>query len=253
MKYLKISLKVFFVVLLVLITASFSIKDSGVKTINSNVISSYIAGTILDHQTLEYEKVDFDSIKKQIENDKYALKISEKCLNSAIKGNGSKLDITKESTQLVNKLLPNDSQDKKDKLVECLQYDAYMMTLATDKCISNSIFINLYALVTNVLFIIFMSILLILDLIALFILERKNILRIVQRLIIATILVSIWIEISILFFWNFFIKKVPYSFLKNMNTKLDLHMLEAFIIIEILICFVIYLYKKFAGNKSKTK
>ena len=260
MKLIKTLLKIILVILFLIITISFSIKEIVINTTSKEIVSKKISGYILDDIIDEYEISKLETIEKNIRNNRYINKITRKYIDSYLNGiiydKVEKINIEDEVNSLIENELSTLSDNQKNIIKENVKNKSEKLEKRLDNYISSEFetykfkdIIKGYNLITNKSFRIILIILSIVNIIILMILEKRNFFKSFQTVIYTTCTLTIIFTILVKLLFNF----INQNFIGGFINDIDINILIKLIFVEILISLVIYIINKFIIKKDKVK
>lgn len=249
-QFIKLILKILLPIFLLVITMSFIIENTAIKTISNDIINKKISGYMLDEVINEINDDTFYEIADKIENSKYMDDITQKYLDVLI-GKSEKIDIKEE----INLILENDlgdtiSEDLKYKIVDYVNeksmYLENALEIGTEETTTE--ILNVYSIFTSVSLRIVFLILVLLDIIGLIILEKKDVFKTLQISSVITAVLSIIIFIILKILSTYIEQRLSGGWIDNIN----LNLMMIFIIVEIAIGFILFVVRKVLDRKGNT-
>ena len=247
-KIIKLILKILLPIFLVVITVSFIIENTTIKTISNDIITKKISGYMLDEVINEVNDDTFYEIADKIENSKYMEDITQKYLD-ILTGKSKKIDIKEE----INLIMENDlgdtiSEELKHKIVDYVNkkstYLENALEIGTEE--NTKEILNVYSIFTSFSLRIVFFMLILLDIIVLIILEKKDVFKTLQKSSIITAVLSIIIFIILKILSKYIKQRLSGGWIDNIN----LNLMIVFIIVEIIIGFILFVVRKVLDRKA---
>lgn len=250
-KYIKILLSILLTLGLILITMSFIIENTVVKTFSQEVLSKKISGYFLNEIVYDVDINNLEKIEYNIRNSKYIDKITSKFIETIIKNvaynENIRFNISEEIELLILENIPNELYN--EKVNNTKEYLIENMICIEKNLEENFIYsfgnyyliiLKLYNILTNIYFRIAMLLTCIITIIGLVIIEKNKSLRILQISSVITVIITIIVFVLVKLFSNFIDQKLAGGWLSNIN----LNLMIIFIIIEFIISFVLFITRK---------
>lgn len=250
-KYIKIVLSILLILSLILITMSFIIENTVIKTFSQEILSKKISGYFLDEIVYDVDINNLEKIEYNIRNSKYADKITSKFVQTIIKNvaynENIKFDISEEIDLLILENMPNELYNEKANNTK--EYLTENMINIEKNLEENFIYsfgnyyliiLKLYNILTNIYLRIAMLLTCIITIIGLVIIEKNRSLRTIQISSVITVIFTIIVFVVVKLFSNFIDQKLAGGWLSNINLSLMI----TFIIIEFIISLALFITRK---------
>lgn len=250
-KYIKIVLSILLILSLILITMSFIIENTVIKTFSQEILSKKISGYFLDEIVYDVDINNLEKIEYNIRNSKYADKITSKFVQTIIKNvaynENIKFDISEEIDLLILENMPNELYNEKANNTK--EYLTENMINIEKNLEENFIYsfgnhyliiLKLYNILTNIYLRIAMLLTCIITIIGLVIIEKNRSLRTIQISSVITVTFTIIVFVAVKLFSNFIDQKLAGGWLSNINLSLMI----TFIIIEFIISLALFITRK---------
>ena len=250
-KYIKIVLSILLILSLILITMSFIIENTVIKTFSQEILSKKISGYFLDEIVYDVDINNLEKIEYNIRNSKYADKITSKFVQTIIKNvaynENIKFDISEEIDLLILENMPNELYNEKANNTK--EYLTENMINIEKNLEENFIYsfgnhyliiLKLYNILTNIYLRIAMLLTCIITIIGLVIIGKNRSLRTIQISSVITVIFTIIVFVAVKLFSNFIDQKLAGGWLSNINLSLMI----TFIIIEFIISLALFITRK---------
>ena len=250
-KYIKIVLSILLILSLILITMSFIIENTVIKTFSQEILSKKISGYFLDEIVYDVDINNLEKIEYNIRNSKYADKITSKFVQTIIKNvaynENIKFDISEEIDLLILENMPNELYNEKANNTK--EYLTENMINIEKNLEENFIYsfgnhyliiLKLYNILTNIYLRIAMLLTCIITIIGLVVIEKNRSLRTIQLSSVITVIFTIIVFVVVKLFSNFIDQKLAGGWLSNINLSLMI----TFIIIEFIISLALFITRK---------
>lgn len=187
-KCIKVILTILLTVSLILITMSFIIENTVIKTFSQEILSKKISGYFLDEIVYDVDINNLERIENNIRNSQYTDKITSKFIQTIVKNIGYneniKFDISKEIDSLILENMPNN--EKVNSTKEYMNKNIVNIEKNLEENLIDSFgnyylpILKLYNILTNSYFRIVMILTCIITIIVLAIIEKNKALKTVQ-------------------------------------------------------------------------
>lgn len=258
MKYLKMSLKILLVLFSITIIISFVVENIVVTTFSQEILSKKVSGYLLDEIIYDTDINNLESIEKNIRNSNATKKITSEFINTLIQNiindKNEKININNEVDILIDKYMPKDASDDK---LKNMKINVIKQITDTEKRLQDNllpgfgdnylIILKIYDIITNIYFRIIISILLVVNIVILYLLEKYRILKTMKNIsiIITSIMLLTLLLIKILS--NSIDQRLAGGWLQNINVNA----LIITVIISILVSILLILIDKITKEKRK--
>ncbi len=250
-KCIKVILTILLTVSLILITMSFIIENTVVKTFSQEILSKKISGYFLDEIVYDVDINNLQRIENNIRNSQYTDKITSKFIQTIVKNIGYneniKFDISKEIDSLILENMPKEFYNEKvNSTKEYLNKNIVNIEKKLEENLIDSFgnyylpILKLYNILTNSYFRIVMILTCIITIIVLAIIEKNKALKTVQISSMFTMTFTIIAFIIIKLLSKFIDQRFAGGWLSNINLRLML----IFIIIEFIISLALFITRK---------
>lgn len=247
-KCIKVILTILLTVSLILITMSFIIENTVIKTFSQEILSKKISGYFLDEIVYDVDINNLERIENNIRNSQYTDKITSKFIQTIVKNIGYneniKFDISKEIDSLILENMPNN--EKVNSTKEYMNKNIVNIEKNLEENLIDSFgnyylpILKLYNILTNSYFRIVMILTCIITIIVLAIIEKNKALKTVQISSMFTMTFTIITFIIIKLLSKFIDQRFAGGWLSNINLRLML----IFIIIEFIISLALFITRK---------
>ncbi len=247
-KCIKVILTILLTVSLILITMSFIIENTVIKTFSQEILSKKISSYFLDEIVYDVDINNLERIENNIRNSQYTDKITSKFIQTIVKNIGYneniKFDISKEIDSLILENMPNN--EKVNSTKEYMNKNIVNIEKNLEENLIDSFgnyylpILKLYNILTNSYFRIVMILTCIITIIVLAIIEKNKALKTVQISSMFTMTFTIITFIIIKLLSKFIDQRFAGGWLSNINLRLML----IFIIIEFIISLALFITRK---------
>lgn len=211
MKKIKLSLKIFLTIFLILITTSFIAENIVIKTVTSNIIAKKVSGYLLDKIVYDVDIDELGKIENNIRKSNITEQITAKFIDVAIKNivnnQIENFEIENEINELVKKYMPENMSEEK---LQTIRDYATKNITNMEKRMQNDLvdgfgtyytaILKIYSIFTNLYFRIILFILIIVCIISLYFMEKIKLIKTMRIIcfILAIYMIIIFMVISLL-------------------------------------------------------
>lgn len=230
MKYIKIVLKILLFVFLISIIISFVVKNIVVDTFSQEILSKKVSGYLLDEIVYDVDINELGAIENNIRKSKITKNITSKFINTVIQNiinnEKTKLDVENEVDMLISGYMPNEIS--KEKLQDIKENVIKQIINTQERLQDNllysfgdgySIILKMYNIVTNVNFIIIISILSLVDIAILFLLEKQIVLKSIKNISLIITILMLVLLVIIKLLANFIDQRLAGGWLQQINAN----------------------------------
>ena len=250
-KYIKILLSILLTLGLILITMSFIIENTVVKTFSQEILSKKISGYFFDEIIYDVDINTLEKIEYNIRNSKYTSKITSKFIQTITKNvaynENINFDISKEIDLLISENMPKDLYNEK---VNSTKEYLNEKIVNTEKNLEKNLvysfgdyyitILKLYNILTNTYFRIVVLLIFIISIIGLVMIEKYKSLKAIQISSLITAIITGIVFVAIKLLSNFIDQRIAGGWLSNINLRLMI----TFIIIEFIISLALFIVIK---------
>ena len=250
-KWMKVILSILLTISFLLITMSFILENTVVKTFSQEILSKKISGYFLDEIIYDMDIDQLQRIEDNIRNSRYTDKITSKFIQTIVKNVGYdkdiEFDVSEEIDVLVLENMPQEFYNEKgDAAKEYLNENIGAIEKNLEENLIRALgkpyltILKLYDALTSIYFRVAMMLICIVTIIVLARIEKAKALRTFQISSIVTMTVTFLAFISIKLLSNFIDQRFAGGWLSSIN----LGLMFLFIILEGVISLVLFMLRK---------